>query len=107
MLHDLFQKSRPAPAETPETPETPETAIANAETIPEPLARANSGAAAPEACQNCEFWFRYAGSKRGSCRRYPPSAAITDPIDPSRLIPGHFPQTREDLWCGEYQPRPE
>lgn len=103
MLHDLFQKTRPQQHETkPEAPtSTPD---------PEPAAavinQSGNGAADPEACGNCEYWFRYQGSKRGSCRRYPPAPATADPIDPSRLTPGHFPQTREDLWCGEYHPRP-
>jgi hypothetical protein len=72
--------------------------------------------AEPE-CGNCKFWKdidKHNAGNHGQCRRFPP---VVVSLPPSQ-IDGHgdgdtfnpwdatvFPETWNDDWCGEYQPK--
>ena len=69
-----------------------------------------------EKCSNCKYWFCHIADnkKMGICRRYPPAATMV--IEPKQSlehagligVPQSYtvwPETGEDVRCGEYHPR--
>lgn len=53
-------------------------------------------------CGSCRYWAEEAsgvkGHSWGDCRRHPPGLH-------SELMPGQWPFTRDDHWCGEFAAR--
>ena len=48
----------------------------------------------PMVCKTCR-WYREIGTE---CRRYPPTLVM----DEDEGIVSYFPQTGENVWCGEW-----
>lgn len=66
-----------------------------------------------ERCETCRFWerTRYGGTQgahccgsHSKCRRHSPQP---NPAAKDRFMgDAHWPITRKEDWCGEYQPHP-
>lgn len=50
-----------------------------------------------ECCKVCKFW-KQINIDGGICRRYPPIK-----LPEGQIYKSAFPQTSEDLWCGEFK----
>jgi len=49
-------------------------------------------------CETCRYW----DSVKGLCRRRAPVVRPSEKFSES----GHWPETRSDDWCGEYEEQP-
>ena len=66
-------------------------------------------------CETCRFWCFPNDQRYGECRRYPPTVIYTGDIPTpheasygvSGKIRSRIPNTWDDFWCGEHQPKPK
>lgn len=62
-------------------------------------------------CGSCRFWFVVdSKNEAGDCRRYPPTPFLITGVNPitneqKMGVTTYFPQTRQDIWCGEGKER--
>jgi hypothetical protein len=60
-------------------------------------------------CEDCKYWERNKNEAFGECKRFPP--IITYGLYPKATEEdiqynlGNFPNSMEDDWCGEFQPK--
>ena len=70
-----------------------------------------------DSCNTCQFWLEIktqrADQRLGHCARRAPVPILVGhaqhPIKPGETFPivnGFFPQTRPEIWCGEFEARP-
>lgn len=62
----------------------------------------SDGAEVTESCDACRFWQEETEGEYGLCRRLSPR---WHPMDGrSESFDAHWPETRPEDWCGEYEP---
>jgi hypothetical protein len=57
-------------------------------------------------CENCKFWQEDGEIPGlGSCHRYAPNAVVSHPVQVPGSMDTDWPRTKNDEWCGEWDPR--